>query len=297
MLTADYTQRFLFDEFDVRGEWADLERSYAEILARHPYPEPVARLLGELLAAAALLIGTLKFDGTLTLQARSNGPISLMMVECSSTRALRGVARYESQDYLATDGLANLLPNGLLAITLDPVSGQRYQGIVALDQPALADCLSRYFAESEQLATRFWLACDAGKARGFLLQQLPPQRVLDAEQRAQGWQHLNVLADTVRTEELLQLAPEHLLHRLYHEEQLRLFDAQAVRFHCSCSRSRSANALSSLGQDDAQALLAEQGGQIVVDCQFCNRRYTFDAADVAQLFAGGGVQQPSSLRH
>lgn len=298
MLTADYTQRFLFDDFDVRGEWADLEHSYAEILARHPYPEAVARLLGELLAAAALLAGTLKFEGTLILQARSEGPVSLLMVECTSQRELRGIARYALTTEIAADAsLAELLPQGVLAITLEPIGGQRYQGIVALDQPDLARCLSRYFAESEQLPTRFWLVTDERKARGLLLQQLPAQRVLEADARAEHWHHLNVLADTLTSEELLQLPPETLLHRLYHEEQVRLFAAQTVRFQCSCSRERSANALSSLGQADVLSLLEEQGGRVTIDCQFCNRRYEFDAADVVQLFAGGGIRVPSTLHH
>lgn len=298
MLTADHTQRFLFEHFDVRGEWASLEHSYAEILARHPYPEPVAIVLGELLAAAALLTGTLKFEGTLTLQARAEGAVPLLMVECTSKRELRGVARYHTEQL--PEGpctLKELMPNGVLTIILDPEQGQRYQGIVSLQAETLAVCLSEYFASSEQLSTRFWLESDGRKACGFLLQQLPPQLEPDSEARAASWQHLNVLADTLTREELLSLPAEQLLHRLYHEEHIRLFEAQSLAFSCSCSRQRSANALSSLGEVDALQLVAEQGGQISIDCQFCNRRYLFDAADVAQLFAGGGSQEPASTRH
>ena len=298
MLTADRTQRFLFEDFDVRGEWASLEHSYAEVLARHPYPEPVALLLGELLAAAALLTGTLKFEGTLTLQARAEGAVPLLMVECTSKRELRGVARYHAEQLSGSQSsLKDLMPKGVLAITLDPEKGQRYQGIVSLEAETLAVCLSDYFASSEQLSTRFWLESDGRRASGFLLQQLPPQQEPDAEARASRWQHLNVLADTLTREELLALPAEQLLHRLYHEEQVRLFAPQPVVFSCSCSRQRSANALSSLGEVDAMQLVAEQGGQITIDCQFCNRRYLFDAADVAQLFAGGGSQAPASTRH
>lgn len=298
MLTADHTQRFLFEDFDVRGEWASLEHSYAEVLARHPYPEPVAILLGELLAAAALLTGTLKFEGTLTLQARAEGAVPLLMVECSNKREVRGVARYHAEQLPeGRAALKELMPKGVLAITLDPEKGQRYQGIVSLEAETLAVCLSDYFASSEQLSTRFWLESDGRRACGFLLQQLPPQQEPDAEARAARWQHLNVLADTLTREELLTLPAEQLLHRLYHDEQVRLFDPQPLVFSCSCSRERSANALSSLGEADAMQLMTEQGGQISIDCQFCNRRYLFDAADVAQLFAGGGAQEPASTRH
>lgn len=297
MLDADYTQRFLFEDTDVRGEWVGLERSYAEVLAKHPYPEPVAQLLGEMLAAAALLVGTLKFDGLLVLQARSSGPLPLLMVECSSEREVRGIARYEADQIPEGAGLAELMPEGVLAITIDPTKGKRYQGIVALNGFSLADCFSSYFATSEQLPTRFWLAADGRRASGVLLQQLPPDRIKDPEQRQNAWEHLVTLADTLTAEELLALDTETLLHRLYHQEQVRLFDPHALRFNCSCSRERSASALVSLGQADAEALVEEQGGQVQIDCQFCNQRYAFDAADIAQLFAGGGSEAPSETRH
>ncbi|KRW67384.1 molecular chaperone Hsp33 [Pseudomonas sp. TTU2014-066ASC] len=297
MLDSDYTQRFLFDDTDVRGEWVGLERSYVEVLAKHPYPEPVAQLLGELLAAAALLVGTLKFDGLLVLQARSAGAVPLLMVECSSEREVRGIARYHEEQLTPGATLAELMPEGVLAMTIDPANGQRYQGIVALDGIDLADSLSNYFASSEQLPTRFWLNADGRRASGMLLQQLPADRIRDGEAREASWQHLRTLADTLTAEELLGLNTETLLHRLYHEEQVRLFDPRPIRFHCSCSRERSAKALISLGQHDAEQLLGEQGGSVTIDCQFCNQKYRFDAADVTQLFAGAGIEGPSGTRH
>ncbi|MCY1341212.1 33 kDa chaperonin [compost metagenome] len=294
---SDSSQRFLFDDFDVRGELVALDASYQHVLAKHPYPQPVAELLGELLAAAALLLGTLKFDGLLVLQARAAGAVPLLMVECSSAGELRGIARYHAEQLGEARSLRELMPEGVLAITIDPAKGQRYQGIVALDGDSLAGCLSTYFATSEQLPTRFWLQADGRRARGLLLQQLPADRLKDGEAREASWQHVTTLADTLKAEELLGLDNETLLYRLYHEEAVRLFDARALHFRCSCSRDRSARALISLGQAEASKLLAEQGGQVVIDCQFCNQRYAFDAADVAQLFAGGGVQPGSDTRH
>jgi len=294
---SDFTQRFLFDDSDVRGELVGLDESYSHVLAKHTYPEPVAQLLGEMLAAAALLVGTLKFDGLLVLQASSTGPVSLLMVECSSDREVRGIARYDAERVTADAGLRELMPEGVLAMTVDPKQGQRYQGIVALEGENLADCLSAYFANSEQLSTRFWLNADGRRSRGLLLQQLPADRLKDSDEREASWQHVLALANTLTAEELLGLDNETLLHRLYHEDSLRLFEPNPLQFRCSCSRERSSNALISLGQQDAELLLAEHGGKVVIDCQFCNEQYAFDAADIAQLFSGGGSEAPSSTRH
>ncbi|MGI3129625.1 Hsp33 family molecular chaperone HslO [Halopseudomonas pachastrellae] len=282
MAAQDTTQRFIFDNADVRGELASLDSSYREILAKHAYPQPVQALLGEMLAAAVLLSTTIKYDGLLILQARSSGPLSTLMVECSSDQAVRGIARYA--DDLQGETLDELMPDGVLAITIDPVKGQRYQGIVSLEGGSLATALDSYFANSEQLPTRFRLLADGRSARGFLLQALPADRQPDAQERDETWQRLNILADTLTAEELISLDNQTLLHRLYHEEDVRLFDARPARFECSCSAERSGNALVSLGRDDVLELLQEQGGEITVDCQFCNSRYRYDEAAVLALF-------------
>ena len=294
---TDSTQRFIFEDSDVRGELVSLERSYAEVLAKHPYPEPVAQLLGELMAAAALLVGTLKFDGLLILQARSAGPVSLLMIECSSERQIRGLARFDATGINPGAGLKELMPDGSLAMTIDPAKGHRYQGIVALEGADLSECFSHYFARSEQLPTRFWLNANGLKARGLLLQQLPAERLKEAEEREASWQHVVALANTLKAEELFGLDNETVLHRLFHEDSVRLFDLQPICFRCSCSRERSARALVSLGAEDARQVLQEHGGTIEIDCEFCNERYLFDISDVEQLFAGAGIDSPSDTRH
>ncbi|MBF8778440.1 Hsp33 family molecular chaperone HslO [Pseudomonas fulva] len=294
---TDFTQRFIFDDRDIRGEWVQLDHSYAEVLARHPYPRPVALLLGELMAAASLLVGALKFDGLMVLQARSDGPVPLLMVECSSGRDIRGMARYQAEAIEDDATLEQMMPDGALALTIDPVKGQRYQGIVDLHGADLSECFTNYFVQSQQVNTRFWLEADGQQARGLLLQQLPADRERDEEERAGSWQHVTTLAGTLSSQEMLTLDNQTLLHRLYHDEAVRLFDNHPLRFRCSCSRERSGNALVSLGEADALALVEEMGGQIEVDCQFCNERYLFDANDIAQLFAGGGTDAPSETRH
>ncbi|WP_122321697.1 Hsp33 family molecular chaperone HslO, partial [Pseudomonas cichorii] len=221
----------------------------------------------------------------------------LLMVECSSERELRGIARYDESLIVPGAGLQDLMPEGSLTLTVDPKKGKRYQGIVALDGVDLSESLSSYFVMSEQLGTRFWLKADGHRARGLLLQQLPVAQITDPEERDASWEHVITLASTLSAEELLGLDNQTILHRLYHEDPVRLFDIQPICFRCSCSRERSANALVSLGLEDAQQLVQEHAGAIEIDCQFCNERYLFDAADVAQLFAGGGVDSPSDTRH
>ncbi|WXL25593.1 Hsp33 family molecular chaperone HslO [Ectopseudomonas mendocina] len=294
---SDFTQRFLFDDSDIRGELVSLTDSYHHVLAKHPYPQPVAQLLGELLAAASLLIGTLKFDGLLILQTRSSGAVPTLMVEVSSDGDVRGIARYDADQVAENATLRELMPDGVMAMTIDPKLGQRYQGIVDLDGDTLAECLTTYFQTSEQLPTRFWLSADGQRARGLLLQQLPADRITDPDEREASWQHAATLADTLTVEELLSLDNETLLHRLYHEDALRLFDPRGLQFRCSCSRERSGRALISLGQTDAEALVREHGGSVEIDCQFCNQRYLFDAADVLQLFIDGSTEAPSDTRH
>lgn len=296
-MKQDITQRFLFENLDVRGEIVSLEHSYQEVLTRHQYPAPVAKLLGELLAASALLCGTLKFDGTLVLQARSEGPLPLLMVECNSQREIRGIARYEAEQINDEMSLSELMPEGILTLTLDPTEGKRYQGIVAFEGDSLASSLSNYFASSEQVPTYFWLCADGKQAKGLLLQALPAEKQHDDEERAATWQHLTVLANSLTAEEFLTVDNATILHRLYHEEDIRLFEEQPIRFQCSCSRERSANALRSLGEADAMALIDEQGGKITIDCQFCNKKYIFDIADVTQLFKDGSSTPPAETRH
>lgn len=297
MADFDFTQRFIFETTDIRGELASLEESYAHVLAKHTYPEPVAALLGELLTAAALLVNTLKFDGLLVLQARSKGPVPLLMVECSSNRELRAIARYEEEQIHSGASLQELMPEGVLALTVDPREGQRYQGLVALDGEDLAECFTNYFVNSAQLPTRFWLYADGQRARGMLLQQLPADRITDSEEREASWQHAVALASTLTAEELLGLDNETILHRLYHEEQVRLFEATDLKFHCSCTRARSEQALVSLGLADLRLLLAEKEGTIEIDCQFCNHTYLFNEADVMQMFAEQDATDASSTVH
>lgn len=281
--SGDQSRRFLFEHADIRGETVQLDEAYRDILAIHQYPGGVGRLLGEFLSAAVLLSSNLKFEGKLILQARSEGQIPLLMVECDDTLQVRGIARGAGQ--ATSDNFDLLLHNGQLAVTIDPSNGQRYQGIVPLLQGSLARSLDSYFEHSEQLKTRIWLAADGQRASGLLLQQLPAQLTVDDALRREQWDHVCALATTVKGAELLTLPSENLLHRLYHEDPVRLFEPIGVRFQCSCSRERTRNALSTLGATDILELLDEQGS-ITMECEFCNQGYRFERSDLAELLEG-----------
>lgn len=285
--SGDRAQRFLFEEADIRGDSVQLDAAYREILAIHQYAYGVSRLLGEFLSAAVLLSANLKFEGKLILQVSSEGQIPLLMVECDHSLRLRGIARGAEQ--ATSNNNDQLLCNGLLAITIDPTNGQRYQGIVPLRRGSLAQSLDAYFEQSEQLKTRIWLAADGNRAGGLLLQQLPAQITNDETQRLQHWKHACAMAATVKEAELLELHAEHLLYRLYHQDPVRLFEPVPVSFHCTCSRERTRNALVTLHPTELEELL-EELGSITMDCEFCNQHYCFNRNDLAGVLEGDRVK-------
>ncbi|MEZ5569589.1 MAG: Hsp33 family molecular chaperone HslO [Halioglobus sp.] len=283
----DCALRFLFEEADIRGEYASLDDSYRELLAIHDYPEDIARLLGEFLAATVILSTTLKFEGKLILQASSRGQVSLLMAECDHQLNVRGIARRTEHDA----GAGPLLSDGQLAITIDPVGGQRYQGIVPLSDASLARSLDAYFEHSEQLKTRVWLAADGERACGLLLQQLPLRVTPQAQEREQQWEHVEQLANTLGSEELVAGEGLSLLHKLFHQDPLRVFEPRAVRFACSCSRERTLGALSTLAPRELEELLIEMG-TITMDCEFCNSQYRFTREDLTSAL---GLDESKTL--
>jgi len=293
-LPSDVSQRFIFDDADIRGETVHLDAALKDILAVHQYAPGVNQLIGEFLAAAVLLSTTLKFEGKLILQARSEGQIPLIMVECTNNLQIRAIVRGAEQ--ATSTRFSQLLSNGQLAITVDPSHGNRYQSIVPLVEDSLAHSLDAYFEQSEQLATRFWLAGDQHRAGGMLLQQLPAQSEADNVTRTEQWQHACALAATVKEDELLELGAGQLLHRLYHENPVRLFESSPVAFKCSCSRERTLNALASIDRSEIEEILHEQGN-ITMDCEFCNQQYQFESEELAELFTAQITETGSRILH
>jgi molecular chaperone Hsp33 len=277
---ADFKQRFLFPETDIRGELVRLDESLEAILGTHDYPLAVQGLVGEAVAAVALLAGTLKFSGRLSLQAQGRGPVSLLLAECTHDGQLRALARHDGELDTAAN-IGALIGDGTMVITITPDQGRQYQGIVPLEGDTLARCLEGYFQQSEQLPTRLWLASGNGRAAGLMLQRLPDQ-VASRDANQQQWEHLEALAGTLKMEELLDLPAETVLRRLFHETPPRLPEAQPLRFGCTCSRERTENALLSLGADELKTLLDEDG-EATLTCDFCLSRQHFDAVDLAEL--------------
>ena len=280
--TKDQMQRFIFDETDIRGEIVSLEEAYQTIIEQNPAPRAVQLLLGEFLAAASLLSSTLKFDGIITLQARGDGPLALIMAECDHHKGLRGIANPDPEaDFsgLENASMLELLGKSVLAITIDPDKGKRYQGVVPLEEDTLAACLEYYFMQSEQLDTRFWMAANEQCVSALMLQALPQQKTDSKDQ----WETVTALAGTVTSQELLELDHKTLLFRLFHEHEVRLFDSLPVRFSCSCSRARCASTLATLGPKEVSELIEEQG-KVSIDCQFCKQHYSFKLSDMAEIF-------------
>ncbi len=289
---SDTLQRFVFEHANVRGELIQLDRTLSEVLGRRTYPDPVARLVGEALAAAGLLSSILKFKGSLILQIQGEGALRMLVASASHEQEVRAVARLGEEEI--TDApLRELCANGYLAITIDPDdSDDRYQGIVPLETERLNAAVEGYFDQSEQLPTRVWLACDGERAAGLLMQRLPG----DAGEDADAWNRAEHLAATITEEELLQLGAREIIGRLFHEEDIRLFEPSRVRFHCHCSRERLAGVLQGLGYAEARDVLDEQG-QIEATCEFCGTTYRFDPVDVEQLFSEGGIAPPGPTQH
>ncbi len=279
-MIQDILNRYLFDNADVRGELVQLQDSYQQVIGSHTYPPVLQILLGELLAATSLLTATLKFSGDISVQLQGNGPVSLAVINGNNQQQLRGIARWEGD--LADDAsLADLFGQGYMVITLTPDEGERYQGVVALDKPTLAACVEDYFNQSEQLPTALWLFADGKQAAGMFLQVLPSQEDHNAD-----FEHLCQLTATIKAEELFTLDAQDVLHRLYHQEEVRLFDPIEVSFKCTCSRERSAAAIKTIDQAEVEAILAEDG-KVEMGCEYCNAKYVFDGIDIAAIYANG----------
>ena len=288
MAEQDSLTRFVFEHAPVRGAIVHLQQTWREVLGRHDYPAPVQRILGELMAAGALLASGIKFDGKLILQMQGDGPLKLAVVEVTSRHTLRATARWEEGSLHGP--LPNLLGEGQFVMTIDQsgASQQNYQGIVPLEGGTVAQVLEHYLVQSEQLDTRLMLAVDETTAAGMLLQKLPEGSGQDTE----AWERAQFLAATLTPAELLKLPARDLLLRLFHEETLRRFQQQPLSFHCGCSRARTDAMLRALGREEVEETLAEQG-QVEVVCEFCKARYVYDAVDTALLFSALAVGGPA----
>lgn len=287
VLKKDFIQRFSFDELDARGCYVRLDKTIEDIQATHHYPEPLAKLLNEFALSAVLLRDSVKLDGSLTIQYRSDDAISMIVADCSTDYGVRAVCEYDASALSGTGDeidLKTLSNNATLTITISPKNGQRYQGVVAIESASLSDCLQDYFLRSEQLPSRFTIVTDRQQAVGISLYALPEQDSEIVAILKDDWQRLNILMDTLTADEMRELEASEILRRLFHEENCRSYDAKAVRFQCDCSRERSAKALKSLGVQELMNIKQEQE-VVSIDCHFCFQRYEFNHDDLDSMIS------------
>lgn len=289
MIKKDTLQRFIFENAPIRGEIVHLHKSFDTIIHQHAYPPPIQRLLGEALSVAALLCAIIKFDGRLTVQFRGKGKLKMLLAQCNEKFHLRGLAKWEGES--TYEDLMDAFNQGILTIMLDSgVSQSRYQGIVSWRGNSLVESIEGYFRDSEQLATKIWLAVSDKMAAGFLLQVIPtaekePMGVAN-EIVAPHWEHiLKLTMEGMIPQKLLLDDERALLTTLYPEEEIRLFEPVKLKFKCTCSRASSANAISLLGREEAEEECRDKKS-LVVTCDFCNKEYVFDSVDVAKIFSG-----------
>ena len=248
--------------------------------------------LGQALAAVVLLAATIKFKGAMIMQLQGNGDIKALVAQATHDRKIRGLVRSEAT-VKGTQLQSMLGAAGRLVLTVESEHSEPYQGIVGIEQPNLAGVLKTYFAQSEQLETRLWLFADQTHAAGLFIQELPGAPQTDQH----DWERIEALANTVSVEEMFSLDCEELLHRLFHEEKVRLYEPEFVEFKCNCSQEKIANTLFTLGRAELESILSERE-RVEVDCQFCGAQYHFDKVDVENLLSNPlPNSNQSSIRH
>jgi molecular chaperone Hsp33 len=300
MHDRDCLHRFLFEHYPIRGHIVHLDASWRALLEHREYPDVVRDTLGEAVAASVLLAATLKFDGTLSLQLKGQGPMHLLLAQCSNQLGVRAVARY--REHVEQRDLSGMSGEGNLTVTLENEDlSQRYQGVVPLAGERLADCLRSYFESSEQLPTRLWLHATEQGASGLLLQRLSQDAGARGAGRSEAeiddaWRRVQLLGDTLRPEEIQTLSDRDILRRLFAEDDVRLFEPAPVFFRCRCSRERVTSMLRALGAEEVRSVLAEQG-KVEVRCDFCNRAYVFDSVDTEQILSSLPSSGAPDTRH
>lgn len=302
----DLVQPFQIEASHLRGRMVRLGPTLDEILARHAYPDAVAKFLGETMTLAVLLSSMLKYEGIFTLQTKGDGPIKLMVADVTSVGDVRAYAQFDEEELRKAGDDVEIAPapallgKGHIAFTVDQGQNtERYQGIVELYGKTLADCVQHYFRQSEQIDTGVTVTVgrsDQGhwRAGGIMLQRLPEQQPGAAAQLSSdsedGWRRAMVLMASTTSDELLDpdLRANDLLFRLFHEDGVRVWPPSHLRFGCRCSRERVVTMLSNLPRAEIETMKVEGGNEVEVVCQFCSTAYRFDDADLDKVYEGKG---------
>lgn len=275
---SNYVQRFLLENLNIRGAVVHLDSIWQQMTAGRSYPQPVAQLLGEMSAITLLLGENLKQAGRLTIQLTGDGPVSMLVLDCTESLHLRGMAK--CAPLVAAQPVADLLGNGRLVLTLDmPSMRESYQSIVPLEGNTIAGIFEHYFNQSEQLPSRLFLIAERHAIFGLLLQKLPNADLQDPD----GWARTEALAATVYDHKLFDLSAEQILTRLFYEETIRIFDLQFVHYGCKEDPVKIYTMLRSLGREEVDSILREFG-EVVVNDDICNQVYRLDALTVDAIF-------------
>lgn len=289
MLAKDAVIPFVFESLPVRGALVQLESTWQRMQRDHDYPGPVTDVLGHSAAATALIAQSLKFDGTITFQISSDGPLSMLVMQSTDDLDLRGMA--SAQDVDGDMRFADLVAGARCAVTVDSgAMEQPYQGIVEISPDSLAASLENYFARSVQVPSHLHLAGDDVKCGGILIQQLPEE----SPTLEDDWRRLGLLVKTLRAEDLVEGASHDLLHRIFAEDDVRAFEPRGARFRCRCSRQKVEEVLRLLGEQETRAA-CETNGTVEVTCEYCGRVRVFDAIDVARVFAEQAISGSDSV--
>lgn len=279
MKEADTLQRFIFEQANIRGEIVHIEKTFQTIMSQREYPPMVKNLLGEAIVSCLLLASSIKFEGSLNLQFQGDERLSLLLVQCDHELNIRAFAQFKEN--LEIVDYATAFLQGQLVLTINQNNQtQAYQSLVPIQATSMSENLMTYFAQSEQIPTRVWLAVNEHQAAGMLLQLMPGQ---DSLQKEQFWEYAVQLGQTVTEAELLSIDNATLLYRLYNETQIRIFESRSTHFQCRCSKEKMQQVIKMLGQQEANEILEEKT-RIAIHCDFCNTEYSFDSIDVAMLF-------------
>ncbi len=286
---ADTLTDFLFPAYGVRGAVVEITTGISDMLDLRPYASDVRKIVGQAIAAMPLLASHSKFEGRINLQFQGKGPIKLLVAQIDRHLVVRGMAKAAAD---VQGNFRELLSGGTLAMMLDPdVGTQDYQAVVPIEGEKLAEALEGYFMQSEQLPTMLRLGMSEGRLAGILLQRLP-EGVADEL----GWEHLQALLSTLDEVELTSIDTQTLMHRLFHAEELRMFEPRKVKLSCRCDRGSIATMLLGLGEEELVPVIEERG-KVDVTCEFCGREYIFTPHDVKELFSAAIGEPETPTRH
>ena len=289
---------FKFDNHIALGAFVEINTGVAEMLDRRPYAHEVRTLIGEAMAAMPLLATHLHFEGRINLQFQGQGPVKLLVAQATQAGAaplqIRGMAKLAKAMPPSPLSFRDLLHEGVLALMLEPAADTQptRQALVPIDGSSLSQALEGYFDQSEQLPTLIRLAATRDKLCGFLLQRLPLEHTKATQEY---WEHLAILAGTLLPDELVSNPPETLLRRLFAAENYTIDEPRPLHIGCRCSREGISLLLISLGREEVEQIIADEG-RVAVTCEFCGHEYVYSHADTATLFVSEGMAQ-STLKH